>query len=420
MGDSYDNQYTTSTYFDDINPEEFFQDGKSPDGEAGMRYRSIAVAPPQEHVFHAFNESALKDPSYKVDASPVVPQQSIQLKSASSSGNSAAAVPEPLYGLPRTKFDMKEINYDQLFQRIDDYLKSLQDIDFSFLADHHTWKGKYLNGACCIELEVRLFQERGSNDYTVAVLKSKADARCGRYQEFFNAFRTKVTGRVSESKPRRGINMCELPGKDFPLPTLEQFLRGIEPIYKMAQEACMEPRLEAAKMLCDLSEKSLVFLQQDEFRTDCLAMLETLVQDNFNDVKQHSIMAISKFAEIESYQEGIISSRILPVLFALVDNTVQNVPSWDTAQIRRSAAATIALLCRKHAGAVRANLQHMFPLEKWVEKMVPVIRDERTRMSALTIAEFLQCDEAVAYACAAESSPVSDNILGSELHSIVR
>lgn len=428
MSDSTEKYCHGDNYYDDVNTEEFFQDEKAPDGEAGMRYRSLAVAPAlqQEHVFHAFSDPTAKDPSFKSsDASPLL-SHAINVKTAphgvatgaSSSGSGGQqALPEPPFGLPRTHFIVPGSSMHIMRPQIDEYLGGLLDMDFTFIPEQHMWKGKYLQGACCFEMDVRAFQERGSDDITFAVLKSKCDARCGKFQSFYDGFSASLTGEAPAKKARRGMVLRDLPA-DFAVPTDEEFISGIEPVFKMAQEACMEPRLEAAKMLCDLSSKELHFLELEAFRSDCIVVLETLVQDNFNDVKQHTIMAISKFAEIESYQEGIITSRILPVLFALIDNSPSSIPSFETAQIRRSAAATIALLCQKHAGPVRAQLMNMFPVESWAQRMVPAIRDQRTRASAQAAAELLLSEDAVAFA--RDSAPAVDSVLGSELQSIVR
>lgn len=416
MSDSPNEYRHGDNYYDDINAEEFFQDEKAPDGEAGMRYRSLAVAPAmrQEHVFHAFSDPA-SDPSFKNDTSALL----VHAMNAKAGGPAAGpgALPELPFGLPRTHFTVSGTTMAAMQPQIQEYLDALKDMDFTFIAEQHMWKGKYLQGACCFEMDVRAYQDRGSDEITFAVLKSKSDARCGKFMTFYEGLKACVTGVPEAKKPRRGVMLRELPA-DFAVPTDDEFISGIEPVFKMAQEACMEPRLEAAKMLCDLSSKELHFLELDAFRSDCLVVLETLIQDNFHDVKQHTVMAISKFAKIDSYQEGIISSKILPVLFALVDNSPSTIPSFETAQIRRSAAATVALLCRKHAGAVRAQLTNMFPVDSWAQRMVPAILDERTRLSALAAAELMQSEDAIAYARDA-AAPAADSVLGSELESIV-
>lgn len=403
-------------YYDDLNAEDFFQNEKAPDGEAGMRYRSLAVAPAmrQEHVFQAFSDPA-SDPSFKNDAGPLL-TQAMNLKTGASSSGSGA-LPEVPFGLPRTNFTVSGSSMAAMQPQIQEHLDGLKDMDFTYMPEQHMWRGKYLQGACCFETDVYAFQDRGSDEITFAVLKSKSDSRCGKFQSFYEGLKACVTGVPDAKKARRGIMLRDLPA-EFAIPTDDEFISGIEPVFKMAQEACMEPRLEAAKMLCDLAGKELHFLELDAFRSDCLVVLETLIQDNFHDVKQHTIMAISKFAEIESYQEGIICSRILPVLFALVDNSPSSIPSFETAQIRRSAAETVALLCKKHAGAVRAQLMNMFPVDSWAQRMVPAILDERTRISAQAAAELLQSETACAYASDA-AVPAADSVLGSELESIV-
>lgn len=412
---------------EEANAEEIIANNSAPrDISDDLLFRCIAVeqAPHEQNVFRDFHGVAGADMTYKANEAPLL-TAAINLKNPSSSSSSSRAgqanLQEPPFGIPATNFKISGSDYETLQGKIDSYLKNAKSFDFSYIPSDYMWKGKLVQGACCIECDVRVFFDKNANEMTVAVLKSKCDARCGAYGSFYDKFYEHVVGTPLNKKPRRVINMRALPA-NFGQPSDEEFLLGIEPVFKMAQEACMEPRLEAAKMLCDLSCKEAHFLELSGFRSDCLIVLESLMKDSFADVRQHTIMALGKFAEISSYQEGIIFSRMLPVMFALVDNCPNYELSYETAQIRRTASAVIELLSRTHAATVRAQLinEHGCDVDGWANLTVPTLRDNCTREFAIAAAMQLQCEEAVAGAAAALKGSDGDGYSASDLETLIR
>ena len=79
----------------------------------------------------------------------------------------------------------------------------------------------------------------------------------------------------------------------------EDYLKGLQPVFRMASASNYEARLEAAKMLCDLFQQRQTQLQNDKVREACIKSVETLVHDGFPDIQQFAIMAMSLMAEID-------------------------------------------------------------------------------------------------------------------------
>ena len=171
--------------------------------------------------------------------------------------------------------------------------------------------------------------------------------------------------------------------------TDEEFLQGIQPVFRMAEHS-NESRVQCAKMLCDVSQKDAHYLELSAFRPQCVKMLESLVMDESEDVRQYAVMAVAAFVELPSYKEAFMSSAVLPVLFNLVENNVDAQQAYETAQVRRTAARVIALLSRTHPYTVRSELQQQAcDVAGWLQR-VACLQDTRTREFALVAKSFLE------------------------------
>ena len=165
----------------------------------------------------------------------------------------------------------------------------------------------------------------------------------------------------------------------------EEFLEGVQPIFRMA--ACsLESRIQSVKMLCDVAQKDAHYLELPAFQPQCVQLLCELVMDETDDVRQHAVMAIAALAELDSYREAFIHSSVLPELFCLVENC-----QYETAQMRRTAAAILAVFSRTHPYTVRCELQHQhqFDLTSWLQH-ASCLLDSRTRESALIVKTYLE------------------------------
>ena len=234
---------------------------------------------------------------------------------------------------------------------------------------------------------MNLYHDKATAAYTVAVRKVSCDCSINAcFTTFFNLMKTALcTDTTDCAKPVR---------KPFCIPKScgwasqvsdEEFLEGVQPIFRMA--ACsLESRIQSVKMLCDVAQKDAHYLELPAFQPQCVQLLCELVMDETDDVRQHAVMAIAALAELDSYREAFIHSSVLPELFCLVENC-----QYETAQMRRTAAAILAVFSRTHPYTVRCELQHQhqFNLTSWLQH-ASCLLDARTRESALIVKTYLE------------------------------
>lgn len=150
-----------------------------------------------------------------------------------------------------------------------------------------------------------------------------------------------------------------------------QFLKGIQPISAMSKDNFYEPRLEAAKMLCDLATNHPSRLAESVACQEiCMAALDTLLGDDFEDVRQFAIIALALFVDIQDnsskniYHPYIRKMLRLPQLVALIDNAAPQAPAYHCAQMRRKSASVFAkLLSASTDCAVRGEVKEMLVAE---------------------------------------------------------
>ena len=174
-------------------------------------------------------------------------------------------------------------------------------------------------------------------------------------------------------------------------PTQQEFLDGIQPIFMMIRhkDSTVESRIQAAKMLCDVSSKNLCYLELDAFRSDCIQALKTLIVDDNADVRQYAVMATAAFAELPCYVEMILHSCLLVAMFELVENSPCPEEAYATAQVRRTAAILLANLSKSHPYTVREELEKQHcDVHGWLKSVSSstTIDDVRTRASINDIA----------------------------------
>lgn len=176
------------------------------------------------------------------------------------------------------------------------------------------------------EFHITCFWDSTTDDHIVEVKRVRGDGlQPSNTTDIFAKLKSKLSKSTEDSPVvRRG----KLRGP-LPLPSLksapslsqkistnlteEQFLKGVYPIVSMTEDQCFEPRLEAARMLCDLatttksnsssnSEDKIKYVNGNKCRELVLKALGKLLQDDFEDVKQFAVVAFEAFSQYESYQ----------------------------------------------------------------------------------------------------------------------
>ena len=158
------------------------------------------------------------------------------------------------------------------------------------------------------------------------------------------------------------------------------------------KDSTVESRIQAAKMLCDVSGKNICYLELEAFRTECVNALKALLNDEDADVRQYAVMATAAFAELPCYVELILHSSILVAMFELVESTPSHSEAYATAQVRRTAASLLAILSKSHPYIVKAELEKQHcDVEGWLKNtsVLSIELDLRTRESSMSIRTFL-------------------------------
>lgn len=362
---------------------------RSEDLSGLLNFRAVAVGRPDSFAEWGARSTADNVKIVGISEGKQPAPQILEVRSSSGAGSVNGFV-EPPFGLPSASQFVVDGN-SNVVQRVSDFLNNSSktaDFDFCFSPTDNTWKGKCLIGASCLEVDVRVYFKQATNEFVVAALKMRgSEPRSVSFMDFFRGLREHVTGERASKRRKIDPSMFNFVNNVLPSPTVEEFLQGSAPVEKMAFDECLDVRLEAAKMMCDLSTKSATYLEIPQFRTMCLQILEALIQDSCEDVRQHAVMALSAMTDLVSYQDAILStqSMFLPVLFGAIDNVVNHAEqSWQTVKMRRTSAAIVAVLCNRNAYLAFDQLQRVFEIDvvAWAAELVPTLLDSKTKIHA--------------------------------------
>mmetsp|Transcript_23830 Transcript_23830/g.32644 ORF Transcript_23830/g.32644 Transcript_23830/m.32644 type:complete len:411 (-) Transcript_23830:1583-2815(-) len=223
-----------------------------------------------------------------------------------------------------------------------------------FNAEVGVWHGKHIRGAVCCYFDIFVYSDRRSDKFIIEGVKTKGDPKPFVY--FFKDFKRKFIPSIETAKPQILCNFGSLSCSPI---TDDEYYQGLQPIFRMAQATNYEARLEAAKMLCDLFQQNQSQLQLPEVMQACVQSLEGLVQDNFPDIKQHAIMAMSILSDLQCYKSDLITSSSLAVVVSLVTENPEPNLSYETIQIRRECAKILITLAQFNAAGVVESINRL-------------------------------------------------------------
>lgn len=335
--------------------------------------------------------------------------------------------PERPFSLVRTHFSIQlkaNACVWDLMQLIHQCLSNFSQYDFSFIEKCALWKGKYIRGSQCCVIYINLYCELNqSNTFIIEVVKVFGDSKP--FCEFFREFRGLMTQyqqsnevetqqqktaeairKGHESIVQRVQSISESPffwsanntpssqsnyssrfspdGKWKTSMTREEFLHKIEPICKMESSPFYEVKLEAAKMLADLTHLDPHMLSDDYCMRDIVHILDNLIlRSGFAMVKEQAIIALAGFVEVPGYASMILQqSEVIPLLLSFVSNPCDSKKAYETAQLRRECARIIEQLVSFDAKEFKRYLERRnLSLQIWLER-IEDIEDLRTKLSA--------------------------------------
>jgi hypothetical protein len=247
-------------------------------------------------------------------------------------------------------------------------------------------------------MAVYVYWDATANDHVVEVKRLRGDGFRTSICELFNTIKRAVLGETWEvaAAPKGGFLSRRALPLPFSMPSSssahhvagcmseQEFLSGIQPIFSMARGVFLEGKLESAKMLCDLATTQRVYLELPQCVLQCTeALVLLLSEEDFDDVRQMAVVALSAFLELPAYRRAFAQSDALDTLASLVTNCPVQEEAFGCAAMRRAAAHCLVLLAQSAPGEVRSALGSLgyACVQCWTQH-AGELRDERTRALA--------------------------------------
>merc|ERR1711991_927481 len=108
----------------------------------------------------------------------------------------------------------------------------------------------------------------------------------------------------------------------------EKVSEAINQVLSMIEEPDQASKLEASRMLCDLTEEPEI--RQQMIGSDCISALVTAASSKSQIIQLHSVIALAQLSECHDCVDNFLASGSLPLLMSLVKNG-----SYRTAAMRR-------------------------------------------------------------------------------------
>ncbi len=168
-----------------------------------------------------------------------------------------------------------------------------------------------MQGSDLREIHINCYWDCQANDHVIEMNRVKGDGLFPSTSEFYEKLRQHVLGEKYVAPKIMPGRRTMMPGPP-PLKrngvvvstgvTEEMFLKGIKPIFAMADDHFFEPRLEATKALCDMAKRDQRLLNLEYCQTNVVRVLNSLLNDEFEDIRQFAVMATAMFAAVPSYK----------------------------------------------------------------------------------------------------------------------
>ena len=274
-------------------------------------------------------------------------------------------VPEKPFYLGPSQF-ITTLCLTELVSRIDQQLAMFFEASYNFFPDHCRWEIVTLSGSSRSKFEICIFQED---------LKSflvEGNRLSGESAPFHN-FYDKVKCSLTNSEPQQRARPIPLPAAEQ-IP-MEEAVSAMKPILSMAISLHLDARVEAVKMICDLSVQ--MDLQSSLCAAGAIEILMELITVDYGCCNQFAMCALANLSSSRSCQEILLKggSQFLQVLFGMITDG-----PYHTAEMRRECARTLANLCRNHSKKIISTVG-MDGVSSWISS-VDSLKDERLKLHA--------------------------------------
>lgn len=269
---------------------------------------------------------------------------------------------------------------------------NFSEYDFSdFDSANSQWRGKYIRGNKSCLIYVNLYRDlcdssSSAHSFVIEAVKAKGDGKP--FLDFYRQFKelmilsdyakdAKISEPVCEDFVAANIN----PSLISTSVNSENVLKTLEPIVTMEECPFYETKLEASRMLYDLSklDQGLINIP------DCVILVESILtklveQNDFFEVSEQAIITFASFCENPVYQRQFIHSDALGKISSYVCNSPETKNSYEMAQLRRECARILSLLAQFDASGLIYKLgRDNSSMKKWLLSLDHIV-DERMKV----------------------------------------
>jgi len=295
----------------------------------------------------------------------------------------------------RTHFIVKEIPVDIIIKLINTILDNLNNFNYYFNKKCYVWNVKYSKGSYTSNIQIYIYKY--NQDDNIFIIESHRTS--GEQIVFLNLYKKlKIIIEVSNvynfysidqilNKIKLGYQIiyndqnlcCE---KNFNYNynlTYENFISGINPIFKMAIHSNnIESKLESSRMLCDLFSnfKNMNHLYDLNLNERFIEILVILLNNNMDEVKEYTVFAIKYFIEMECSEIlGLIQWDILKVLLNIINIDPEPNIYFQTIQLRIECSQILLEFIKKEEllnKFINEINQNNFNLQEWKNNLLNI------------------------------------------------
>lgn len=191
-------------------------------------------------------------------------------------------------------------------------------------------------------MQINCFYDSQKADHVLDFIRIKGDAIIQDH-DFVGMIRSKFASAPSSSCPKRQRRVVKpLPAFICEDMTQEDFKSGADYILDACKDLYYESRFEATKMLYDLcTTHTETMLTLEDFMSSVLQVIEGLVADDFDEIREMLVFIISKLVDMSKYSDAIAQNEsILNFLLDYVRDAHPTEEDYQTIHMRHQASVS--------------------------------------------------------------------------------
>lgn len=304
---------------------------------------------------------------------PVICIQPVSSQQSPCSHRPCYLVPNHFFANQTNFFTIKTM-IETTLMTLQENVKYLDCIDYAFFSKECQYRMKYVNGSDYREIHINCYWDDNANDHIIEMNRVRGDGMSPTTNDFYETLRQTVLGEkytppvvVPGRRPmmagpppmllKRAIESGAVP--KLPAVSEEQFLKGVNPVFSMAEDDFFEPRLSAAKSLCDMAKRDIKLLSLPECQNKVIHAVNALLKDEFEEIRQFAVIACARFAGLSAdYKIAMSKMNGVHVLMnTILEAPVNEQVGYETAHMRRRACVALSEMIVEDAEGIRNLLE---------------------------------------------------------------